>query len=385
MLAWSCFLIACVLWGWHIAHWQQRYMQKDAQTRKLMTKNKQLKQQLIQQDHHRDTLFENIDEALFRINQYGQILESNQHAHHYFKVSSDWPYPQSMLVYYRDPEWQTAYQQALRALPKTTKLPHITLAEKTLATRLSPWGDQQALLCCLDISEQIQAQQQQQRFMTNILHDLKTPLTCIYGYAKSLHRFQGQPDIMADAIDTIQYEAQRMHELIESLTQIENLDKKALGQCIAREVLSQYLDQQQYRFKQQGIQLHCCIEEEHRYIGLSSLLFTRIISNIIDNALQHGLQQKAGCLMVSLQCQQKMLQLSIADDGAGVAEKDLKHLSERFYCADSSRSEQSHGLGLAIVAELIAAAQGTLEFSSQQGEGLCLHINLPWVSNEQAS
>jgi signal transduction histidine kinase len=102
-----------------------------------------------------------------------------------------------------------------------------------------------------------------------------------------------------------------------------------------------------------------------------------VISNVIDNALRHS--PKSGKVRIHVEKKKENIQISIQDNGKGVAKKELQNIFNRFYRVDSSRDRDSggSGLGLAIAKSLVEAHKGCIWAESTPGRGLKVILELP--------
>lgn len=188
-------LLAAVAVGWLVyARRTQRQMERyQTEIRRLREASGGLEAALARRGRRLDVLLSAVNEVVMRVDRPGRVLAANQQAYELFEMSKSPDLPQSMLLYVRDPDWQRAFAKALKALPEPAQLPDLTVAGRRLAPRLAPLGREQALLLCLDVTEKYRIEKQRRTFLSNLMHDLKTPLTSLLGYARSLESLAKMP------------------------------------------------------------------------------------------------------------------------------------------------------------------------------------------------
>jgi len=155
---------------------------------RLRSEYEELARRLQRRSDRMDALFATMNEAVLRLDMQGNVVALNDRARRAFRLSGQLPLPQPMTALYREPKWNKAIHTALSQLPEPYELPDILVHDCTLAVRLAPLGKEQALLLCLDVSKQRELEAQRERLVRDLMHDLKTPLTSILGYARSIEK-----------------------------------------------------------------------------------------------------------------------------------------------------------------------------------------------------
>jgi signal transduction histidine kinase len=253
---------------------------------------------------------------------------------------------------------------------------------------------------------QVEASQQAMRdFVSNVSHELKTPLTSIQGFSQAI--LEGAtPDraTTQQAARIIHEEAGRMSRLVEDLLDLARIDS---GQVIMQKEaldLEQILLETVRRLLPQAIENNITLEK--RWTALPNIVgdgdrLAQVFTNLVDNAIRHtppGGQVVVGATIVqnlprprTARSRQLLendtsarsergdfVEVSISDTGAGIAADDLTRIFERFYQVDKSRSRgQGTGLGLAIIKEIVDAHSGHIRAESEGGEGTKFVVLLP--------
>ncbi|MDX8406564.1 MAG: ATP-binding protein [Mariprofundus sp.] len=331
-------------------------------------------------EQHLNALLAAIDQIMLRLDSKGRVVAANASALAVFDITAE-DLPQSMLTLYRDSDWQQLFKQALVHRPPQRPLPDMMVGERVLMPRIAHMGDNEILMLCLDITDKHRLELQRRSFMSNLMHDLKTPLTSLLGYARSLQRFGDDADFRQEATQVIAEEAKHVNHLLESmltLDQIEFAGTDADAHCDAHDVIRQVCDILKEPVLAKNITLACDIAEGVSELRMDVDSFERIVRNLLENAVQYA--PVGGEVMLSLQLEEQgMVRLVVQDDGQGIPEKHIKRVTERFYRVDKARSRAygGHGLGLAIVKELSEAHSGHIILHNHQPHGLTVSVTIP--------
>ena len=226
-------------------------------------------------------------------------------------------------------------------------------------------------VCCYFLSGVItcpveRAWQAQQRFLSDASHELKTPLTVVLSSAELLAEHTTENSDSATYVDNIRAEGQRMRSLVEdmlTLSRSENTQQKPL---VAAVDLSDLATESVLRFEpvayEQGRQLHYDIREGITLLGDEGQL-RQLLGILLDNALKYAPQGSFAALR--LEMQERQVVMTVENGGAPIPPEHLPHLFERFYRADSSRSDHSSfGLGLSIAQAITQTHGGTIRVES---------------------
>ena len=206
----------------------------------------------------------------------------------------------------------------------------------------------------------------------DIAHELRTPLTLIIGHAEAVHDGVMQPS--RKTFEIIREESLRLERLVNDLRTLSLADAGELVlniQPVALDALiSEVVESFKHPAAQKGIQLHYGATRGLPKISLDGGRIIQVISNVIDNALRHS--PKSGKVRIHVEPKKDNIQISIQDNGKGVANKELQNIFNRFYRVDSSRNRDSggSGLGLAIAKSLVELYKGRIWAESNPGRGL---------------
>jgi two-component system phosphate regulon sensor histidine kinase PhoR len=368
-------LFALVLgWFLHARGLSRHIREKDKRIAYLEDESKRLNASLVVRTHRLDDLLSAIEEAVLRVDRLGRVMSANAKGLNLFGIKNASALPQSMVLFYRDPDWLTAFTQAVQALPDVVELPEIFIGEKVFLPRLAGLGEGQGLLLCLDVTEQYRLQEQRKTFVSDLMHDLKTPLTSLLGYARSLESFADDEALRKEAVQVIAQEAKHVNGLLDGLLSVEQIEYGGAGnsQCDMVSLCEQTWKILQPEMDVKGLQLDLQLPDTFNVVMQDSDCL-RVLMNIASNAVRYSNDNgkiycfwRDGCLYIE-------------DEGVGIPEKDLPHVTERFYRVDDARLRGGHGLGLAIVQEILQRDGGSLVLANRKPNGLSVRVMLPAV------
>ncbi|WP_260286263.1 sensor histidine kinase [Peribacillus aracenensis] len=216
---------------------------------------------------------------------------------------------------------------------------------------------------------------QQQQFLSDASHELKTPITVIESYSSLLKRW-GMKDeaIQEEAVEAIHHEAVRMKKLTEHLLQSASQTEPSADVEGKIELIS-FCEGIAQTFRRTG-KREITIESEFKeiYAMTISSKLEQVIVILLDNAMKYS----DSSIQVMIKRQADEIIIGVKDRGAGISPEHLPHVFERFYRVDSSRARKTggNGLGLSIARSLVESFDGKLEIQSEVGKGTLVTITL---------
>lgn len=238
------------------------------------------------------------------------------------------------------------------------------------------------------LKEQIDARMKYEQdtveLISNISHDLKTPLTAIKGYT------EGMLDGVADTdekkekyLRTIYNKASDMTALVDELSFYSKIDSNIVPYNFDKLDVNSYfedcVDELSLDMELKGIRLtYDSNVPAGALIKADVEQLRRVVNNIIGNAVKY-MGKPEGDIGIRSLDENDMVRIEISDNGPGIGAEDLEHIFERFYRADSSRGTKKGGtgLGLAIAKKIIEDHGGAIEARSVQGEGTTFSFTVP--------
>lgn len=266
--------------------------------------------------------------------------------------------------------------------------------ERHYDVHASPFEDEETqgiVAIVSDVTEIRRLERIRKDFVTNVSHEIRTPVQVIKGYTEIMsdrlaHTEPASADSdlfsqLREQSGIIHHSALRMEEIIKDLLLLSRLERDP-GNWIIKEPcriqpileLAKTALENQAREKNMPILIACPEELEAE---VNSGLLEQALTNLVGNALQYSFSGTA--IEVSASTKDNKLIISVRDHGAGIPAKDLDHIFERFYRVDKSRNRSTGGtgLGLAIVKHIATAHGGTVSVESAVGQGTVFTISLP--------
>ena len=222
-----------------------------------------------------------------------------------------------------------------------------------------------------------------QQFVSNVSHELKTPITSMKVLADSLLEQENVPvELYREFMSDIREEIEREGTIIEDLLTLVRMDKPDQELTIKAVNLNLFLENLLHRLKPlaQTKNLDVVLESFRPVTGeVDEVKFSLAISNIIENAIKYNVPN--GWIRVTLNADYKYFYIKIADSGIGIPQEAQDHVFERFYRADKSRSRESGGtgLGLAITQDIVFMHHGAIKLHSEEGEGTTFIVRVPLI------
>lgn len=229
--------------------------------------------------------------------------------------------------------------------------------------------------------EKILAEKQNKELVSNISHDLKTPITAIKGYVEGImDGVADTPEKIDKYIKTIYNKANDMDRLINELTVYSGIDSNRIPYHYHRINVAEYFGD---CIEEVGLDL----ESKNIELNYSNLVspdtviiadpeqLKRIINNIIGNSVKY-MDKEKGEIDIRILDEIDSIRVEIEDNGKGIAAKDLPNIFERFFRTDASRNsaQGGSGIGLSIVKKIIEDHGGYIWATSKEGEGTCMHF-----------
>ena len=228
-----------------------------------------------------------------------------------------------------------------------------------------------AVIVLLDITEKAQREQLRREFTANVSHELKTPLTSIYGFAELMKDGDMKKEDMEDFAKSIYDETKHLITLVGDIIKLSALDEKS--RFYEKETVDLYAlaCETAERLKVDAAKKHVTVNvegEKAEYIGVRQIL-TDIIYNLCENAIKYN--RENGSVYVSVAENDNNIILKVKDTGIGIPQEHQERVFERFYRVDKSHSKEigGTGLGLSIVKHGVLYHGGEISMESEPGKG----------------
>lgn len=229
--------------------------------------------------------------------------------------------------------------------------------------------------------ENIQQRKQNKELVSNISHDLKTPITAIKGYVEGImDGVADTPEKMDKYIKTIYNKANDMDRLINELTVYSGIDNNRIPYNFHRINVADYfgdcVEEVGLDLDSRGIELNYS-----NYVDPETVVIAdpeqmkKVVNNIISNSVKY-MDKPHGEIDIRILDEVDSIRVEIEDNGKGIEQKDLQKIFDRFYRTDASRNsaQGGSGIGLSIVKKIIEDHGGYIWATSKEGEGTCIHF-----------
>ena len=236
----------------------------------------------------------------------------------------------------------------------------------------------------MNAQEKLDAEQEHRMLISNIAHDLKTPITAIKGYSEGiLDGVADTPEKQERYLKTIYNKANEMNTLINELTLYSNIDTNKIPYNFHKLNVKDY-------FTDCMEELEMDLENQHmqltffNYVDEDTLMIAdpeqlgRVIHNIIGNAIKYMRAEEPSFISMRIKDVGDFIQVEIEDNGNGISNKDLPYIFDRFYRADASRNSAAggSGIGLSIVKKIIEDHGGKIWATSKENVGTVMYFVL---------
>lgn len=273
----------------------------------------------------------------------------------------------------------------LRYLISPDKKNHLEMASYidpnvTLQFKIVRFGKNQRLLTARNVSDQKQLQEGLKNFVANASHELKTPLTVICGHIEMLEQDNNLSKTSKNSVKIVQQQSQRMNHLIQDLLLLSRVESYQL-QINEGDTL----DIDELMLNVMGVvgescnhgRTSCSIPQGLQLLGIRAEIEV-ICINLIDNAIKYSPQMSPIKISWEINSQDEYV-FRVRDQGHGIGEQELPHITERYFRGSENTAKQieGSGLGLAIVKHAASKHGATLIIKSQLNQGSTFSVTFP--------
>ena len=322
------------------------------------------------------TITQNMSEGLILIDSKAEVLSYNKSARKLLSVKNN-EISESVLSFNSSPEFEKAVSSVLSG---EKSRPIIEVDGKTCQIFANPvWVEESvsgAVLLILDVTEKEQRDAMRREFTSNVSHELKTPLTSIYGISEIMMNGIVKPEDMPGFAQNIHDESGRLITLVNDIIKLSQLDENAIA--IDREEIDLYLysDEVIHRLEHvaQRKNVSISLSGDHETIVGIPTIVSEMIYNLCDNAIKYN--REGGSVAVSIERKNGHPVVTVKDTGIGIPKEHLNRVFERFYRVDKSHSKEigGTGLGLSIVKHGAAVHNARTKIESRVEEGTTISI-----------
>lgn len=278
-----------------------------------------------------------------------------------------------------------AVQRAYAGLPSEWRMTRTARTLRVRAIPFAPLGAVSGVLLTLDdVTSQEALETTRQKFISNVSHELKTPVTAIRIAAENLQE-EGLSEAARESAQTLLRSVDRLALLLGDLSELSRIESGALHLEPVRLDLQAFLaglvKDQQARLDASGVRLELSVEApEGAVLVADPLRLSQVLENLLTNAIKFS--PPGGRVRLSHRLSDQGQLWEVVDEGPGIPEGEQGRIFERFYRAKGAKAKPGTGLGLAIVKHLCRLMGGEVTVESRAGEGATFRVRLPQVPLE---
>ncbi len=338
-----------------------RLTTQDSELKRQSDKAKSQKLQL-------NAVTENMNEGLIILDKNGNILSINRCALGILNLAERDAKYRPFLSVAAGAQFAGSLEKALNGQNNDVRFSYDT---KTYQMFFTPVFESNlvsgVVILLFDVSEKYRAEQIRREFSANVSHELKTPLTTIFGYSQIITNGIAKPEDVKGFVEKIEKESARLITLIDDIIALSNLEENDTAvekeNVSLRTVAEDVLESLASRAQQAGISFSLLGGDSTVHANKSQIY--ELIFNLCDNAIKYN--KPAGSVTVTITHNT----FSVADTGIGIPSDSIDRLFERFYRVDKSHSKKVNGtgLGLSIVKHIVQNNDAEISVNSILGEG----------------
>ena len=211
-------------------------------------------------------------------------------------------------------------------------------------------------------------------FVSNVSHEIKTPITAIEGYAMLLQGSENLNEEEAEYVEKILANSQRLSELVGNVLLLSRIDNQAIETKSERFSLDEQIRQSilmlEPKWTEKNIELDVELEPI-KYEGNRGLML-HVWNNLIGNAIKFSPDNST--VRIRLSRDEKDIVFSVEDEGEGISEDAKNHIFDKFYQADSSHKQEGNGLGLSLVKRILDMTGGSIITENLEPHGCIFKV-----------
>jgi len=214
------------------------------------------------------------------------------------------------------------------------------------------------------------------QFSADIAHELRTPIGNIRGEAEVALTRSRSPEEYREVIESTIAESQHLGHIVDNLLFLARTEAAEghlqLSSFNGRAAIEKIAAYHELIAEEQKLTIRC--HGEGTFVA-DEMLFSRAVNNLVENAVHHT--PAGGSIEITIATRGQLSEVSVKDTGAGIAPEHLPRVFDRFYRADSARTSEGVGLGLALVKSIMDLHGGTAQIESEPGQGTTVTLSFP--------
>ena len=358
------------------------------------TMNVELKENLneaTRQTKQMETILLHMNDGIIAFNIDGNIIHINPAAKEFMNIKDEKNFDEIFDRYY-DVDINLEKIIYLENITSTEK--KLNIGDRTLNLFFAPFRNENdrpggLIVVIQDITEREKLDSMRKRFVADVSHELKTPITSILGYSDTLLENDVDKETSAKFLQRISNEAERMARLVSDLLILSKYDTSKMKvektEFNLGELVKYTFDGLDIEMKKKNHTGECYVTSNVPPVYADKSGIQRVVLNILTNAIKYTPDN--GNIKVYVGCVYNDAYIKIIDNGIGIPKEDIDKLYERFYRVDKARTREmgGTGLGLSIAKEILDQNNGMININSEVGKGTEVVIRIPTKQIKQSS
>ena len=346
----------------------------------LERENLELKEMAVREDWLLPGIMARLEEGVLLFGAGGGLEQFNPAAQRHLGLGTPLAKGMAVEAVFRDPDGTTALRKAYQGVPSEWRLARAARTLRVRAIPFAPLGSVSGVLLTLDdVTSQEALETTRQKFISNVSHELKTPVTAIRIAAENLQE-EALPDPAQAGAQSILRSVDRLALLLGDLSELSRIESGALRLDPVRLDLATFLaslvKDQQARLAGSGVSLDVEVDAPPGVTLMADpLRLSQVLENLLSNAIKFSPTGGRVRLFVHLSGRGQVWE--VRDHGPGIPESEQGRIFERFYRSQAAQAKPGTGLGLAIVKHLCRLMGGEVTVDSRPGEGATFRVMLP--------
>ncbi|MDE5699376.1 MAG: HAMP domain-containing histidine kinase [Lachnospiraceae bacterium] len=220
-------------------------------------------------------------------------------------------------------------------------------------------------------------------FISNVSHEMKTPISIIKNYAQLLQTGKASEKQEKEYAKEIENAASRLSSLISNILKLNKLEHQRITPEAAVYDVCRQLCESVFLFEdameEKGLGMEADIEDV-AMVRADASLMELVWNNLLSNAVKFT--ERGGCITIRQTSDESYVRVSVTDTGCGIAREHINHIFDKFYQGDTSHSTEGNGLGLALVKRVLELMDGEIQITSEEGKGSTFLVVLPVAGTE---
>jgi len=229
----------------------------------------------------------------------------------------------------------------------------------------------------------VEMDRQRQEYLSNVSHELRSPLTVIQGYLEALAGGGGEAEQAAHYLRVAQEQTQRLGRMIDEVLHVSQLEQGIAQRHVAwapvslADTVRGVVQTHRQEVSVKGVQLTASISGEVPVLAGDERLLQSLVFHLVENAVKFT--PPGGKIDVALEATHEEVVLRVRDDGIGIAPEFHERIFEKFFMVDAgtAKAHAGAGIGLFVVKEVVAIHGGTIRVESRPGGGALFEVRLP--------